>query len=75
MFDYSKLRVRIFEVYGYGGITALAKGMGITKQTLSYKLSGKHPFTVNDILKAQSLLDIDDSDIVKYFFCYKSLPR
>ena len=65
VFDYKKLRVNIFEVFGTN--TALAKEMGITKESLSRKLQGKTSFTANDIIQICDILDIPCEQIGLYF--------
>ena len=69
VFDYKKLRVRIFEIMGTN--TALAEEMGITKETLSKKLQGKVSFTAKDIIQICNILDIPCEEIGLYFYRLK----
>lgn len=65
MYDYSKLRGRIYEKYGTQ--TAFNEAMGWkNRQSISYKLRGKTPFKQDEIYRAISLLDIDNP--IPYFF-------
>lgn len=64
MYDYSKLKGRIVEVYGTQG--GFAKAMNITKGTLSNKLRNMNYFKQDEIAEAIQLLDIDNP--VPYFF-------
>lgn len=52
----------------YGTQTNFAKELGITKQALSYKLSGKNGISNKDIALWCQLLDIPLEQIWKYFF-------
>lgn len=63
-FDYSKLKGRITEVYS--SRTQFAKDMGMSENSLSYKLNKKRDFTLSEIIKAVELLKIND--INEYFF-------
>lgn len=69
VFDYKKLRVRIFEVLGTN--TALAEKMGITKESLSKKLKGRIRFTSDDIVTICQILDIPSEEIGMYFYRIK----
>ena len=69
VFDYKKLRVKIFEDFGTN--TALSKEMGITKESLSRKLQGKTAFTANDIIQICNFLDIPCEEIGLYFYRLK----
>jgi hypothetical protein len=68
-YDYSKLMGRITEKFGTQGRFAVA--MGMSERSMSLKLNGKVPFKQQEISKACSLLEIDDSDIYPYFFTLK----
>lgn len=70
MFNYSKLKGRIVEVYGTQN--AFAKALGITPQNLSHKLNNGVGFSQLDILKWCELLKIPIGEIEQYFFCCKS---
>lgn len=65
-FLYSKLRGKIVEKFG--SISAYANELGVPKQTLSKKLTGKVGFTKKDILKWCEELDISIEEIGIYFF-------
>ena len=64
---YPKLRGRIIEKYG--SQTKFAAAIGKCRQDLSRKLCGKGGFTYKDIEIWSALLEIDKSEIGKYFFC------
>ncbi len=66
MFDYSKLRGKIREVFRTEG--AFAKEMGLSKVTVSAKLNGRVEFTQNEIAKATALLGIAPEYIPDIFF-------
>jgi transcriptional regulator with XRE-family HTH domain len=68
--DYSKLRGKIREVYG--SESECAKAMGISRATMSYKLTGKQAFSQSDIIKLSGLLGISADDYGVYYFCPKS---
>jgi hypothetical protein len=70
MYDYSKLRGRIREVYGTEG--AFAKAIGKSGPTLSQIFSGKAEFWQSDIKTACTLLKIPPTKISDYFFSVKS---
>ena len=65
-FDYSKLLGRIRE----RGITQemLAKAIGMTAATLSLKLNNKAVFKQSEIKRICAALEIEDADILGYFF-------
>lgn len=65
-FDYSKLKGRIIEKYGFQ--REFAKAMKWSERTLSLKIQGKRPWKQPDIRKAIELLELSDSDIPIYFF-------
>ena len=69
VFDYSKLRGKIVEVFSKQSAFALA--MGWSERTLSLKLTGKRLWKQSDICKAIELLRIDESEIPLYFFTPK----
>lgn len=64
-FDYSKLRGKIFEKFRCQ--RQFAQALGISPATLNSRLSGKLPFTAPEIFTAITLLEIDPSEISKYF--------
>lgn len=65
-YTYNKLRGRIVEKYGTQ--EKFAEVLGITKQGLSLKMTGKSGFSQKDILQWCELLDIQQDRIVEYFF-------
>lgn len=65
-FTYRKLRGRIVEKYGTA--TEFADKIGLSKTSLSLKLTGKTGFSKDDIEKWCDALDIDYADIGQYFF-------
>jgi len=65
-FDYSKLRGRIREKLRTEG--AFSEALGRTHTTISLKLSGKYPFTQEEIAKAVEVLGIPEAEIHAYFF-------
>ncbi len=64
-FDHSKLRGKIFEKFR--SQRQFAQALGISPATLNYRLSGKLPFTAPEMFTAITLLEIDPSEISKYF--------
>ena len=69
IFDYSKLLGRIKEK-GFTQET-FAEAIGISKATLSLKLSNKAYFKQNEMDKACLVLGIDKAEIGAYFFAQK----
>lgn len=65
-YTYNKLRGRIVERYRTQD--AFAKAIGITKNALSRKMTGKAGISQEDIAKWCQLLDIDIREIGEYFF-------
>lgn len=59
------LKARIIEM-GYTYVT-LARMLGISYQTLCYKINNKLEFKASEIEKLCDILSISDKD--KYFFC------
>ncbi len=66
--DYSALRSRIIERYGYE--CAFAEKMNLNKHLLSNRLLGKNPFHPNEIYEMCDLLEIPYADIPQYFHVY-----
>lgn len=66
VFDYSKLRGRIIEKYGY--IKEFAKAVGIAPTSLSLKLNNKLYFSQAEIRRAIDMLDIEPGSVTSYFF-------
>ena len=65
-YTYDKLRGRIVEKFGTQD--KFAQVLGISKTSLSKKMTGKAGFSQADVNKWTSLLDIDNSEIGLYFF-------
>lgn len=63
---YSKLRGRIVEKFGTQA--CFADAIGISKQAMSQKMTGKRSFTQKDIIKWCKFLDIDLNEAGIYFF-------
>ena len=66
IYDYSKLRGKIVEVYGK--VAPIAKAMKLSERTLSLKLNNKVYWKQPEIELACTLLGIPGSDIPTYFF-------
>lgn len=69
IFDFSKLRGRIKEVYGTQ--TAFAIAMLMNEATLSNKLNNNVEFSPKEIVRACLLLSIKFEEIDIYFFTFK----
>lgn len=69
MFDYSKLKGKIKEVFGTQ--SAFAKAMGLSGVSLSSKLNNITHFTQVEINRACELLSIPVEFIPVYFFTEK----
>lgn len=63
---YAKLRGRIVEKYGT--ISAFCEEIGMSRQGFSKKLSGKVPFTSEQIVEYSQILDIRPKEMCDYFF-------
>lgn len=66
MNKFNKLRGKITEKYG--SITAFADAINMSRVALSRKLGGKSVFTKDEIEKIINVLEIDKTELVKYFF-------
>lgn len=64
--SYSKLRGKIVEKFG--SISAFADELGVPKQTVSRKITGRIGFTKKDILEWCEKLGIAIEEIGIYFF-------
>lgn len=64
--SFCKLRGKIVEKYGTA--KSFAQALGLSATSLSLKLTGKRGFTVSDINKISSLLNISINEIGDYFF-------
>ncbi len=69
LYDFSKLRGRIIEVYGKQ--EAFAKAMGLSERSISLKLNNQRYFKPPEISTAIKLLELDAKDIPEYFFRQK----
>lgn len=69
VFDYSKLRGRIKEVYETEG--AFATAIGMSSVSLSGRLNNKLSWEQPEMILAGELLDIEKEDLHKYFFTRK----
>lgn len=69
IFDFSKLRGRIKEIYGTQ--TAFAVAMLMNEATLSNKLNNNVEFSPKEIVRACLLLCIDLTEVKLYFFTLK----
>lgn len=69
VFDFSKLRGRIKEIYGTQ--TAFAVAMLMNEATLSNKLNNNVEFSPKEIIRACLLLSIELKDVNIYFFTLK----
>lgn len=49
----------------------LAYNLGISKQALNYKINGRTPFKVSEILKIQKLLKLSKEERDNIFFDYR----
>lgn len=65
-FNYSSLCGKITEHFGTQ--YKFAEAMGISENTISQKINGKKQWKQGEMLKACKLLNIDLTDISKYFF-------
>lgn len=65
-YAYRKLRGRITEVFGTQA--AFSKAVGLSKNSVSKKLSGKTEFSQSDIVRWAMLLGIERCDYVEFFF-------
>lgn len=63
---YCKLKGRIVELYGTQ--TNFAKKLGISKNSMSKKLTGKTEFSQSNIEQWAELLDIGKGEYGEYFF-------
>lgn len=66
IYDYSKLKGRITEVFGTR--KAFGKAMGWSNVTLTARLNDESQWRQDEIEKAVGLLRLEHSDISEYFF-------
>ena len=69
VFDFSKLRGKIKEIFGTQ--TAFSAEMSMNEATLSNKLNNNVEFSPKEIIKACILLKIEFHKINEYFFTLK----
>jgi transcriptional regulator with XRE-family HTH domain len=69
LFEYSKLRGKIKEVFGTQ--SAFAEAMGMSSTSLSAKLNNNVEFSQKEIDRAVNLLKIEKEEIPAYFFTLK----
>ena len=67
---YNKLRGRIVEKYG--SQINFAKAMGMSETTLSYRMTGKLPWSQDEMVMAMDLLSVPIEEVADYFFCLDS---
>ncbi|WP_152657612.1 DUF739 family protein [Oceanobacillus sp. CFH 90083] len=65
-FNYSNLSSKIVEKYG--NQYSFAKAIGLSERSMSLKLNGKVGWKQAEIAKSIELLEIDSSEIPRYFF-------
>lgn len=65
-YTYSKLKGRITELYGTQG--NFAKKVGISKNSMSKKLTCKTEFSQKDIIQWSVLLNLNKDEYGEYFF-------
>lgn len=70
MFDYSKLKGKIVEVFH--SQLRFCEAVGITQQSLNKLLTGKSQFSQTRIFQFCDYLDIPKEEIPEYFFCERN---
>ena len=73
MFDYSKLRGKIKEIFFSEG--DFAKALGIGRVSLSKRLNNLLDFTGTEIYVSSNILGIPKEEIGEYFFTIKVQKR
>jgi len=66
MYNYSKLKGRIYQIYRTQG--EFAEAMGMSRSQISHKILNESEWKLSEILKAVDLLYIPNSEIGMYFF-------
>lgn len=51
-----------------------AEKIGISNQSLSYRLNGERQFTIDEVDKTRDVLGIDDAEICAIFF-HREIPK
>lgn len=69
IFDFSKLKGRIKEIYSTQ--SAFATAMLMSEATLSNKINNNVEFSPKEIVRALLLLSIDFNEVKEYFFTLK----
>lgn len=70
IFDYSKLKGKIKEIYGTQ--SSFSSKLGLSTVSLSAKLNNDMDFRQEEIQKCVQLLGIQNNEIHSYFFCKSS---
>ncbi len=65
-YTYNKLKGRIIEMYGTQG--KFAEKIGVSKNSISKKLTCKTEFSQKDIVKWSILLNVGKEEYGEYFF-------
>ena len=52
-----------------------AKLIGISRNSLTSRLNGERPFTIDEVDRTRAVLSIDNSEICDIFFASESLNR
>ncbi|MEK4298258.1 DUF739 family protein [Oceanobacillus sp. FSL W8-0428] len=68
-FNYSSLYSKIIEKYG--SQYSFVKAIGLSEKSVALKLNGKIGWEQKEIAKAIEILEINSSEIPRYFFNYK----
>lgn len=66
VFDYRKLRTRIFE--RFGSFAAFAQAVKQSPVTIANKINGKKAMRRDDIISWSDALEIEPADISEYFY-------
>ena len=69
VYDYSKLKGRIKEIFDTQEAFALA--VGLSARSITLKLSSARGWKQNEIMKAIKVLGLTEGDIQPYFFTVK----
>lgn len=73
IFNYSKLKGRIVEMYN--NQKSFSQVLSISDTSLYKKLNNEVYFTQGEIFKMVNALQIPENEIVLYFFCTNSLEN
>lgn len=69
VYDYSKLKGRIKEMFDTQGAFALA--IGLSSKSITLKLSSARGWKQDEIIRAVKVLGLTEGDIQPYFFTVK----